>query len=46
MMMCTEETVVAGAGAATETSPDTDTTPKEVTWMWSEDDSVEAPVPE
>jgi hypothetical protein len=46
MMMCTEETVVAGAGAATETSPDTDTTPKEVTWMWNDDDSVEAPVPE
>jgi hypothetical protein len=44
MMMCSEgPVVVADADAAPE--PDIDTTPRETTWAWSEDDEIESAAP-
>jgi len=47
MMMCTEEAVVASASSdsAPAADPDIDTTPKEVTWMWGAEETVEEPAP-
>jgi hypothetical protein len=44
MMMCSEAPVVVADGG-TAPEPDIDTTPRETTWAWSENDDVESAAP-